>query len=165
MANYIIDPINDTAYYTEIRDLLGVTSDDLSDTTLKSDIFLGAAERMICKLYVPNWQAVLTGSDAIAADSLRSSVVIRVAQNILNMPANQNLLFDQIRLIDIILIAKKQTIEDLKSSLQSLFEQQLSFVGVEHAGGAWPVRTLVGKSTSANVYDYHVDTSGEVQES
>lgn len=164
MANYIIDPVNDTAYYTEVRDLLGVTSDDLSDDTLKSDIFLGAAERMICKLYVPNWQAVLTGSDAIAADSLRSSVVIRVAQNILNMPANQNLLFDQIRLIDIILIAKKQTIEDLKSSLQSLFEQQLSFIGVERTS-AWPERTLVGKSTSADVYDYHIDTEGAVQES
>ncbi len=162
MANYIIDPINDTAYYTEVRDLLGVTSEDLSDATLKSDIFLGMAERMIAKIYVPNWQDVLTGSDSIAADSLRSSVIVRVAINILNMPANQSLLFDQVRLIDIILIAKKQTLDDLKNSLNSLFEQQLSFVGVERTSD-WPERTLVGKSDTARFDDYYVDTSGRVQ--
>ena len=164
MANYIIDPVNDTDYYTEVRDLLGITDNDLTDATLKSDIFLGAAERMICKLYVPNWQDVLTGSDSIAADALRSTVIIRVAINILNMPANQNLLFDQVKLIDIVLIAKKQTFEELRTALQSLFEQQLSFTGVVHAS-AWPERTLVGKSTSANVFDYYIDTDGVVQES
>jgi len=164
MANYIIDPVNDTAYYTEVRDLLGITDDDLTDTTLKSDIFLGAAERMICKLYVPNWQDILTGSDSIAADALRSTVIIRVAINILNMPANQNLLFDQVKLIDIVLIAKKQTFEELRMALQSLFEQQLSFTGVVRAS-AWPERTLIGKSDTANVYDYYVDTDGVVQES
>jgi len=164
MANYIIDPVNDTDYYIEVRDLLGITDDDLTDATLKSDIFLGAAERMICKLYVPNWQDVLTGSDSIAADALRSTVIIRVAINILNMPANQNLLFDQVKLIDIVLIAKKQTFEELRTALQSLFEQQLSFTGVVHAS-AWPERTLVGKSTSANVFDYYIDTDGVVQES
>lgn len=164
MANYIIDPVNDTDYYTEVRDLLGITDDDLSDATLKSDIFLGAAERMIAKVYVPNWQDVLTGSDAIAADALRSSVVIRVALNVLNMPASQNLLFDQIRLIDIIIMAKKQTVEQIKGSLQMLFEEQLSFAGVVRST-AWPERTLVGKSDSADVYDYYVDTSGDVQKS
>ena len=164
MANYIIDPINDSDYYTEIRDLLGVTDDDLTDATLKSDIFLGAAERMICKLYVPNWQDIITGSDGIAADALRSTVIIRVAINILNMPANQNLVLDQVRLIDIILVAKKQTLEELKTALISLFEQQLSMVGVVHSGD-WPERTLVGKSDSANVFDYYVDTSGVIQES
>lgn len=164
MANYIIDPVNDTEYYTEVRDLLGITDDDLSDATLKSDIFLGAAERMIAKVYVPNWQDVLTGSDAIAADALRSSVVIRVALNVLNMPASQNLLFDQIRLIDIIIMAKKQTVEQIKGSLQMLFEEQLSFAGVVRST-AWPERTLVGKSDSADVYDYYVDTSGDVQKS
>ena len=39
MANYIIDPINDADYYTEVRDLLGITDDDLSDSALKSDIY------------------------------------------------------------------------------------------------------------------------------
>jgi len=164
VANYIIDPVNDTNYYTEVRDLLGVTSEDLTDATLKSDIFLGMAERMVAKIYVPNWQDILTGSDQIASDALRSSVVIRVALNILNMPANQNLLFDQIRLIDIILIAKKQSFEDLKKALEYLFEQQISVVGVERTT-AWPERTLVGKSDSADVYDYYVDTSGAVQKS
>lgn len=163
MANYIIDPVNDAAYYTEVRDLLGVTSDDLSDTTLKSDIFLGAAERMICKIYVPNWQDVLGGSDSIAADSLRSSVVVRVAINILNMPASQNLVLDQVRLIDIILTAKKQTMAELRASLEYLFEQQLSFAGVVRTT-AWPERTLVGKSDTANVFDYYVDTNGAIQE-
>jgi len=71
---------------------------------------------------------------------------------------------DQVRLIDIILTAKKQTFDELKAALQTLFEQQLSFVGVEHTGD-WPVRTLVGKSDTANVYDYYVDTNGEIQES
>jgi len=164
MANYIIDPINDAAYYTEVRDLLGITSDDLSDATLKSDIFLGAAERMICKIYVPNWQDVLTGSDSIAADALRSSVVVRVALNVLNMPASQNLILDQVRLIDIILTAKKQTMAELRASLEHLFEQQLSFAGVVRTT-EWPIRTLVGKTGTANVYNYYVDTDGAVQES
>ena len=164
MSNYIIDPINDSDYYTEVRDLLGVTDDDLTDATLKSDIFLGAAERMICKVYVPNWQNVLDGADGIAADALRSSVIVRVALNILNMPATQNLILDQVRLIDIILTAKKQTFPELKAALQSLFEQQLSFVGVEHTGD-WPVRTLVGKSDTANFYDFYIDTNGVVQKS
>ena len=163
MANYIIDPINDSDYYTEVRDLLGVTSDDLSDATLKSDIYLGVAERMIVKIYVPNWQDVLSGSDSIAADALRSSVIVRVALNVLNMPANQNLLFDQIRLIDIIITAKKQTMAELRASLEYLFEQQLSFAGVVRTT-VWPERTLVGKSDTADVYDYYIDTSGSIQE-
>jgi len=163
MANYIIDPVNDTAYYTEVRDLLGITSDDLSNTTLKSDIFLGTAERMICKIYVPNWQNVLKGSDSIAADALRSSVIVRVAINVLNMPASQNLILDQVRLIDIILTAKKQTMAELRASLEMLFEQQLSFAGVVRTT-AWPIRTLVGKTSTANVFDYYVDTDGAVQE-
>ena len=163
MANYIIDPINDSDYYTEVRDLLGVTSNDLSDATLKSDIYLGVAERMIVKIYVPNWQDVLSGSDSIAADALRSSVIVRVALNVLNMPANQNLLFDQIRLIDIIITAKKQTMAELRASLEYLFEQQLSFAGVVRTT-VWPERTLVGKSDTADVYDYYIDTSGSIQE-
>lgn len=163
MPNYIIDPVNDSDYYTDVRDLLGITSDDLSDTTLKSDIILGIAERMICKTFVPNWQDVLTGDDGIAADALRSSVIIRVALNILEMPANENLLLDQFKLIDMVLTSKKQTLDDIKKSLQKLFEQQLSFCGVVYSGAGWPERTLVGKSDSITFYDYYIDTEGEVQ--
>ena len=163
MANYIIDPINDAAYYTEVRDLLGITDNDLTDDMLKSDIVLGAAERAICKIYVPNWQSVTTGSDAIASDALRSCVVIRVALNILNMPANQVLIMDQVRLIDIILTAKKQTFDELRKALGALFMQQLSFVGVEHSGDGYPARTVIGKSSSISFYDYYVDTTGQVQ--
>jgi len=163
MANYIIDPINDTEYYTEVRDLLGITDDDLTNATLKSDIYLGVAERMICKVYVPNWQDVLSGSDSIAADALRSSVIIKVALNVLDMPASQNLILDQVRLIDIILTAKKQTMQELKRSLQTFFEQQLSFAGVVRST-IWPERTLVGKTDTAQVYDYYINTNGNVQE-
>jgi len=163
MANYIIDPVNDSAYYTDVRDLLGITDDDLTDSSLKSDIILGAAERAVCKIFVPNWQTVMTGPDPIAADALRSCVVIKVAINILNMPANQNLLQDSIRVIDMIITAKKQTLEQIKTDLQRLFEEQLSLVGVAHADGSWPERTLVGKSDSISVYDYYVDTDGSIQ--
>lgn len=162
MANYIIDPVNDTAYYTEVRDLLGITDDDLTNDTLKSDIFLGAAERMICKVFVPNWQAVMTGDDQLAADSLRSCVIIRVALNVLNMPANQNLIHDQFRLIDMIVVAKKQTMDEIKLNLRFLFEQQLSFVGVERTD-EWPDRTIVGKSDTVNVFDYIIDTRGNIE--
>jgi len=163
MSNYIIDPINDTDYYTDVRDLLGITDDDLTNDALKSDIMLGAAERAICKIYVPNWQAVMTGSDQMAADALRSCVVIRVALNILNMPATQNLIEDKVQLIDIIITAKKQTTDELKKLLGDLFMQQLSSVGVEHSGDGYPVRTLLGKSDSVSFYDYYVDTTGNVQ--
>jgi|GEM_PF-3374733 len=163
MSNYIIDPVNDAAYYTEVRDLLGITEDDLTDASLKSDIILGAAERAICKIYAPNWQSVMTGNDQLAADALRSCVVIRVALNILNMPANQNIIMDQVRLIDIILTAKKQTFDELRKALGDLFMQQLSFVGVVHPGTGYPNRTLIGKSASISVYDYYVDTNGNVQ--
>lgn len=162
MANYIIDPVNDAAYYTDVRELLGITDDDLTDASLKADIVLGAAERSVCKVFVPNWQNVMTGSDQIAADALRSAVIIKVAMNILNMPANQNLLQDQVRLIDMIITAKKQTLDQLKEALAGLFEEQLSLVGVVHTGD-WPERTLVGKSDSISFYDYFVDTDGEIQ--
>jgi len=163
MANYIIDPVNDAAYYTDVRDLLGITDDDMDDAALKSDIVLGAAERSVCKIFVPNWQSVMTGSDPIAADSLRSAVIIKVAMNILNMPANQNLLQDQFRLIDMIITAKKQTLDQIKEALAGLFEEQLSLVGVVHTGD-WPTRTLVGKSDSISVYDFYVDTEGAIQD-
>lgn len=163
MAQYIIDAENDKNYYSEVRDLLGITSDDISDDVLKSDIFLGAAERMIIKVYAPNWQDIVSGSDQIAADALRSSIVIRVALQILNMPASQNFMFDSVQLIDMIFKSKGMSIDDLKKLLNGLFFDQLSLVGVEHSS-EWPVRTLVGKSDSANVFDYYVDTNGDLQE-
>ena len=163
MANYIIDPVNDSQYYEEVRDLLGITIEDLNDDILKSDIILGAAERMICKVYVPNWQDILTGSDPIAADALRSLVVVRVAMNILNMPASQNILFDQVKFIDMVVTAKKQSIEEIKMALQSFFEDQLPIIGIIYSDG-WPERSLIGKSDSANVFDYYIDSEGNVQE-
>jgi len=161
---YIIDPINDTSYYTDVRTLLGITSHDLTDTELKSDILLGIAERIICGTLVPNWTDILNGNNQLKTDALRSCVIIQVGINILDMPAKQNLIIDQARLIDIILTAKKQDYREFKGWLVGLMEKQLSMLGIVHSGG-WPVRTLVGKTTSANVYDYYVDTNGDIQES
>lgn len=160
---YIIDPVNDTSYYTEIRTLLGITSNDLTDAELKSDILLGMAERIICGTLVPNWTDILNGDSQLKADALRSCVVIQVGINILDMPAIQNLLIDQFRLIDIIITAKKQTVEEVKIWLKGLLGQQLSIAGVVHSGEGWPERTLISKTGSVNVYDYGVTTSGDVQ--
>jgi len=161
---YIIDKVNDTSYYTEVRVLLGITSDDLTDAELKSDVILGMAERLVCGSLVPNWTDVLNGGNQLKADALRSCVVMQVAINILDMPAIQNLIVDQIRLIDIIITAKKQTAKEIKSWLGGLQRQQLAIVGITHTGG-WPGRTLVGKTKSVNVYDYTVDTNGNIQKS
>lgn len=160
---YIIDPINDTSYYTDVRILLGITPSDLTDAELKSDIILGIAERIICGSLVPNWIDILNGDSQLKADALRSCVIIQVGINILDMPLKQNLVIDQVRLIDIILTAKKQSFDDFRSWLVNLLERQLGIVGVVHSGG-WPSRTLVAKSDSVNVYDYSVDTNGVIQE-
>ena len=160
---YIIDPVNDTAYYTEVRILLGITSDDLTDAELKSDVLLGMAERIICGSLVPNWTDILNGNSQLKADALRSCVIIQVGINILDMPAKQNLIVDKIRLIDIILTAKGQSYKEFKSWLIGLMEKQMAMLGIVHSGG-WPDRTLVKKTGTANVYDYHVDTKGAIQE-
>ena len=159
----IIDPINDTDYSEEVRTLLGVTSDELSNTVLKLDIILGMAERDICG-YIDNWIDILNGSDAMAEEALRSCVIIKIALNIINMPATQNLLIDEIRLPnEITFISKKVGMDELKNSLQKLFEQQLALVGVEHTGN-YPEKELIGATTSASFYDYYIDTSGAIQE-
>jgi len=160
---YIIDPVNDTSYYTEVRTLLGITSKDLTDAELKSDILLGIAERIICGSLVPNWVNILNGNNQLKTDALRSCVIIQVGINILDMPAKQSLIIDQARLIDIILTAKKQDYREFKGWLVGLMEKQLSMLGIVHSGG-WPDRTLVSKTTTANVYDYYVDRNGDVQE-
>jgi len=160
---YIIDATSDTSYYTEVRTLLGITSHDLTDTELKSDIILGVAERMICGTTVPNWSDILNGGDQLKTDALRSSVIIQVGINILDMPAKQNLIADQTRLIDIILTAKKQSYSDFRGWLVGLMESQLSMVGVVQTDGGWPVTTLVGKTKTFNAYDYYVDANGAIQ--
>jgi hypothetical protein len=160
--NLIIDKDQDSTFATEIRDVLGTTSNELSDTSLKSDIILGAAERAVCKIHVPNWQAVLNGDDPIAANALRACVIIKVCLNIINTPAIQNILIDQVRLVDIIITAKKVTLQELKDSLQALFEQQLASVGVEYSGG-YPERELVEKTGTDTLYEYYVDSEGTFQ--
>lgn len=160
---YIIDPENDTSYYAEVRTLLGITSNDLTDAELKSDILLGVAERIICGSIVPNWVDILNGDSQLKADALRSCVVIQVGINVLDMPAKQNLIVDQVRLIDIILTAKKQSYKEFREWLVGFMGTQLSMIGITHSGG-WPERKLLGASGSVNVYDYYVDTDGAIQE-
>lgn len=159
---YIIDPVNDTSYYTEVRTLLGITSEDLTDVELKSDIILGMAERIICGTLGPNWTDILTGNSQLKVDALRSCVIVQVGVNILDMPAKQNLMVDQARIIDIILTAKKQDYKEFKSWLVGLLEKQMSMLGIVHSGG-WPTRTLISKTSTADVYDYYVDTNGAIQ--
>lgn len=160
----IIDPENDTNYPEEVRILLGVTSDELSDTTLKLDIMLGVAERMICD-YIDNWVDILNGDSRSAEESLRACVIIQVALNIINMPAVQNLLIDEARLPnEIVFISKKVGINDLKASLQNMFEQQLAICGVTHSGD-YPERKIVGASDSINYLDYYIDLQGAIQKS
>ena len=163
MTNLIIDRENDSNYFTEVRTLLGVDTEELTDAVLKLDIILGAAERSVCKIYVPNWQDILNGNDPIEEQALRALVIIRVAMLILEQPQIQNMLIDTVRLIDIIIEAKKITLAEIKAGLEKLFSEQLSIVGVERST-AWPKKTLIGLSDSANVFDYYVDTEGELQE-
>lgn len=162
-TTYIIDTANDTNYYTEVRTLLGITSNDLTDTELKSDILLGIAERIICGTFVPNWTDILNGDNQLKADALRSCVIIQVGINILDMPAKQNLIIDKVSLIDIILTAKAQSYKEFREWLIGLMGKQMAMLGIVHSGG-WPDRTLVKATATANVYDYHVDTKGAIQE-
>jgi hypothetical protein len=159
---YIIDTTNDTSYYTEVRTLLGITSNDLTDDELKSDIILGTAERIVCGTLVPNWTDILNGDNQLKADALRSCVIIQVGINILDMPAKQNLIVDKVRLIDIILTAKAQSYEEFKGWLVGLLGKQMAMLGIVHSGG-WPDRTLIKKTGTANVYDYHIDTNGAIK--
>jgi len=162
MPNLIIDPVNDTDYPTQVRALLGVDSDELSTATLILDIVLGTAEREICSQYVPNWMSVLNGDDQIKADSLKASVIIKVALNLISMPAVQNILIDKVKFIDTIVESKQIPIEEIRASLQSFFDKQLSMVGIVH-DEEWPDRTIIGKSDTFDPYDYYVDLDGNIQ--
>lgn len=157
----IINTTEDTTYPTEVRILLGITQNELSDDALKSDILIGVAEREIVSSYVDNWISVLNGDDEMAQAALRSTVIIKVALNILNSPAIQNILIDQVRLIDVIITAKKVSLEKLRDNLESLLNQQLLVVGVEHTDG-YPVSVAIGKTDNLPIYQFAVSETGSI---
>ena len=157
--NLIIDPENDTDYFTEVRTLLGVTDADLTDAVLKSDVVLGATERAVCGSYVDNWVDILNGGDPIKAAALRTCIIVRVALDIIDSPAVQNILIDRIPLVDTIIESKKVPIQEVKAGLTRLFERQLAQAGVVHDGG-WPEYTGIAVTDPPGIYDYVVDTNG-----
>lgn len=157
----IIDPEDDSDYTTEVRILLGITSNELSDTELKTDIILGVAEREIIRSFVDNWIDVLNGSDDMAKSALRAAVIIKVALNVISSPAIQNILIDQTRLIDVIITAKKVPLEELRENLASMLSQQLVAVGIEHTDG-YPTSVAIGKTDNLQIYKYAVDESGAI---
>ena len=159
----IINPEDDSDYVVEVRILLGITSNELSDAELKTDIVLGMAEREIARSYVENWIAVHNGNDDMAKAALRAAVIIKVALNIISTPAIQNLLIDQTRLIDVIITAKKVPLEELRANLDSLLSQQLVIVGVSRAEG-YPEHVAIGKTDNLQIYKYAVTEDGDVVE-
>uniref|UniRef100_A0A6M3KHN9 Uncharacterized protein n=1 Tax=viral metagenome TaxID=1070528 RepID=A0A6M3KHN9_9ZZZZ len=162
MSRLIINTEEDTNYADQVRALLGVDNDELSDATLLLDIVLGAAEREVCSKYVPNWVAILNGSDQIKADSLKACVIIKVALNLISVPAVQNIMIDEVKFIDTIEKSKQISIDKVKESLANFFDRQLSMVGIERSSSAWPEKTIIGKSATANFYDYYVNTDGNM---
>ena len=160
----IIDVDNDTNYYTEVRNILDVTSNDLSDAFLKSDIVLGTAEREVISIYVNNWIDILNGDNAMKEEALRSCVILMVCMNIIEAPIAQNLLDNEFKIAEFVIKNKNISIDEFKVSLKKLFEKQLSIVGVVHTGGDYPEREVVGKSKSYNAYDYYIDNDLEIQE-
>jgi len=160
----IIDTVNDSDFVTDVRVLLGVSTAELSDAAIKSKVVVTAAEGAICRIYAPNWQAVLSGSDPIALDALRNCVIVMVCINLLDNPVVQRLLFDEIKLPpDITIKNKGISVEKVKDGIQTFFEQQLALVGVERSGAsALPNRVVVGKSDSALIYNYEVNDNGEI---
>jgi len=159
--NVIIDTQEDTDFYDEVRNIIGVEPLDLPNEVIKSDIMLGMAEREICKVHVPNWQDVLNGSDVFAVKALRSTVVLKLCLNILLVPAIQNLFVNDFRLVDIIMKSDVD-VEKLKVSLNELFLSQLSIVGVVRSD-AWPEAQIIGRTDNINVYDYHVSEEGGIE--
>ncbi len=157
----IIDMENDTDFYTEVRTLMGVEAEDLPTTTLKLDIMTGMAEREVCKIHVPNWQAVLNSDDPFAVKALRSCVICKLCLNILQVPAIQNLFINELRIVDIIMNADIN-IEKLKEDLNGLFELQLSLVGVVRSD-AWPEKQIIGKTDGIAIHDFYIDEQGRVQ--
>ncbi len=159
----IIDIDSDADYFTEVRNILDVTSADLSDDFLKSDIVLGTAEREVVSIYVNNWIDILNGDNAIKEEALRSCVILMVCMNIIEAPIAQSLLVNEIRIAEVVIKNKNISIAEFKDSMQKLFEKQLSIVGVVHTGG-YPEREIVGKSDTFNAYDYYVDDDGDIKE-
>ena len=157
----IINREDDTDFPTDVRVLLGITSNELSDAEIKSDMIHGIAERNICQIYVPNWQTIVDGDDAMGAEALRACVIIQAARNIISTPAIQNILIDQVRLIDVIVTAKKVSLEMLKENLKQLLDQQLASVGVVHSGD-WPVFTIIGKTDNDTIYGYNLENDGDI---
>jgi len=123
---------------------------------------LGIAERELCKNFVPNWTDILTGEDSMAMESLRSCVILKLCLNILDVPAIQNLYVNELRIVDIILNTGIE-VKDLKESLLNLFQKQLGLIGIVHSG-EWPEHVVIGKSNSANFYDFYIDENGALQE-
>ena len=159
----IIDKDSDTDFPTELRNLMGLETEDLTDAVIISDILLGMAERQIMKKFVPNWIDILNGSDSIAIEALRSCVALRICLNILDNPMVQNYYINDFSFVDI--VAKSGiNVQELRDGLTKQFLEQLSFVGVVRSE-AWPEMKLVGKSTTFNMYDYYVDSNGNTQES
>lgn len=158
----IIDKDNDSDFPDEVRNLMGLTSEDLTDAVIKSDILLGMAEREIMKEYVPNWTSILNGEDAIAIDALRSCVILKICLNILDSPTVQNYYIQDFRFVDIIMNSGVDG-EKLRNRLQGLFLKQLSYCGVEHTGD-WPEFKLVGKSDTFTPFQYYIDQNGDLQE-
>jgi len=158
----IIDTENDSDFLSEVRNLMGLEPEDLNDTVISSDILLGMAEREIMKEYVPNWVSILNGEDEIAQRSLRSSVILKICLNILDNPMVQNYYVNEFRFIDIIANSGID-VQELRDGLERQFFKQLGYCGIVHSG-EWPEKKLIGKSDSANLYDYYVDTEGEIKE-
>lgn len=159
----IINKESDSDFQDEIRNLMGLTSEDLTDSVIESDILLGFAEREIMKEYVPNWVSILNGSDSIAVAALRSCVILKICLNILDNPMVQNLYINEFRFVDIIMNSGIDE-DKLRDRLEKLFFKQLSYCGVEYSGDGWPEHKLVGKSDSSNFYDYYIDDNGAVRE-
>ena len=55
-------------------------------------------------------------------------------------------------------------VKDLRERLEKLFLKQLSYCGVVYSGN-WPEFKIVGKSDTANFFDYTIDQNGNIQES
>ena len=162
MAKRIIDQ-HDKTWEDEVRALLGTSEGVISNEVLGLDIIYGTAERELCKSYCPNWKDIKNGRDQMANESLRSCLILRIALNILSMPQVQNIIIDEMDLPpDTRIITKKITHKELKASLEKLFHQQLSILGVEYDGG-FPDRTVISKTDYVDIFDYYVDTDGNIQ--
>lgn len=159
----IIDPGTDLSYPIEVRELIGVTSDDITDDTLKLDLFFGQADRTIKKI-VPNWENIQAGSDADRKASLRSMVIIQVGLLIISSPSSQNYLLNQVSITDdVTLKSNNRSYDDLKDSLQQMLDDQKLSVGIEYDED-YPTIPGIGKTDSSLIYKYEIDDNGNIVE-